>query len=310
MRKSDGDVRETGGPAPSGAGPASVPGAGRLVVCATPIGNLGDVTLRVLDALRGADLIAAEDTRVTRKLLSRYDIHTPLEPYHAKNLAARTPALIERIAAGATVALVSDAGTPGISDPGAHLVDAAIEAGLEVDVLPGASAIVTALVASGLPTHAFYFGGFLPRKAGDRRRALEKLAGLDATLLFYESPHRAAATLASMAEVMPARRAAMARELTKFFAEVVRAPVAELAGQLGARELKGEIVLVVGPPEPGAAAGGAAVAGESDEAAIMATYESVLSQGLSRRDAVKETARLCGAPRNAVYGLVTRRGSA
>jgi 16S rRNA (cytidine1402-2'-O)-methyltransferase len=223
--KTGGDVRSDPGPAPSGAGPASAPAGGRLLVCATPIGNLGDVTLRVLDALRDADVIAAEDTRVTRKLLSRYDIHTPLEPYHAKNLATRTPALVERIAAGAVVALVSDAGTPGISDPGAHLVDACIEAGLPVDVLPGASAIVTALVASGLPTYAFYFGGFLPRKAGDRRRALERVAGLDATLLFYESPHRAAATLSSVAEVMPGRRAAMARELTKFFAEVVRSPV-------------------------------------------------------------------------------------
>jgi 16S rRNA (cytidine1402-2'-O)-methyltransferase len=306
--KTDGDVRGVKGPAPSGAGPASLPAGGRLVVCATPIGNLGDVTLRVLDALRDADVIAAEDTRVTRKLLSRYDIHTLLEPYHAKNLAARTPALVDRIAAGAVVALVSDAGTPGISDPGAHLVDATIDAGLPVDVLPGACAIVTALVASGLPTHAFYFGGFLPRKAGDRRRALEKVAGLDATLLFYESPHRAAATLASVAEVMPGRRAAMARELTKFFAEVVRAPVEGLADQLAARELKGEIVLVVGPPESGELRGGASVAGESDEAAIFAAYEAALADGLTRRDAVKEAARRSGAPRNAVYGLVTRRG--
>jgi 16S rRNA (cytidine1402-2'-O)-methyltransferase len=302
-----GDVRSVPGPAPSGAGPASASAGGRLVVCATPIGNLGDVTLRVLDALRDADLIAAEDTRVTRKLLSRYDIHTALEPYHAKNLTVRTPALVERISGGAVVALVSDAGTPGISDPGAHLVDACIDAGLSVDVLPGASAIVTALVASGLPTHAFYFGGFLPRKAGDRRKVLEKLADLDATLLFYESPRRAAATLASVAEVLPGRRAAMARELTKFFAEVVRAPVEELAAQLEARELKGEVVLVVGPPQAGAR-GRASVAGESDEAAILATYEAVLAEGLTRRDAVKEAARRCGAPRNAVYGLVTRRG--
>ena len=278
------------------------------MVCATPIGNLGDVTLRVLDALRDADVIAAEDTRVTRKLLSRYDIHTPLEPYHAKNLAARTPALVERIAAGAIVALVSDAGTPGVSDPGAHLVDACIDAGLLVDVLPGASAIVTALVASGLPTHAFYFGGFLPRKAGDRRRTLEKVAGLDATLLFYESPHRAAATMASVAEVLPGRRAAMARELTKFFAEVVRSPVEELAAMLDARELKGEIVLVVGPPEAGAIGGGASMAGESEEAVILAAYQAALAEGATRRDAVKEAARRCGAPRNAVYGLVTRRG--
>ena len=196
---------------------------GRLLVCATPIGNLGDVTLRVLDALRAADVIEAEDTRVTRKLLARYEISTLLEPYHAKNLERRTPEVVDRVAAGQTVALVSDAGTPGVSDPGAHLVDSCIDAGLTVEVLPGASAIVTALVASGLPTHAFYFGGFLPRKVGDRRRALEKLATLDATLVFYESPRRAAATVASVAEVMPGREAAMARELTKIHEEVSRA---------------------------------------------------------------------------------------
>jgi 16S rRNA (cytidine1402-2'-O)-methyltransferase len=265
------------------------------------------VTLRVLDALRDADVIAAEDTRVTRKLMSRYDIHTPLEPYHAKNLAARTPALVERMASGAVVALVSDAGTPGVSDPGAHLVDACIDAGVPVDVLPGASAIVTALVASGLPTHAFYFGGFLPRKAGDRRRALEKVAGLDASLLFYESPHRAAATLASVAEVMPRRRAAMARELTKIFEEVARAPVEELAMSLADRELRGEVVLVIGPPEAGAASAGAPIAAEADEAAIMEAYEAAVGEGFSRRDAVKETARRCGAPRNAVYDLVVTR---
>ena len=270
---------------------------------------MGDVTLRVLDALRDADVIAAEDTRVTRKLLSRYDIHTPLEPYHAKNLASRTPALVERIISGAVVALVSDAGTPGVSDPGAHLVDAAIEAGVAVEVLPGASAMITALVASGLPTHAFYFGGFLPRKAGDRRRALERLVGLDATLLFYESPHRAAATLASVAEVMPGRRAAMARELTKFFEEIARAPVAQLAASVAERELKGEVVLVIGPPVTGAGnEPGSEVAAQDTEAAILEVYGSTLAEGLSRRDAVKETARRCGAPRNAVYELVTRRG--
>ena len=278
------------------------------MVCATPIGNLGDVTLRVLDALRDADVIAAEDTRVTRKLLSRYDIHTPLEPYHAKNLVARTPVLVERIMAGTVVALVSDAGMPGVSDPGAHLVDAAIEAGVPVEVLPGASAMITALVASGLPTHAFYFGGFLPRKAGDRRRALQKVADLDATLLFYESPRRTAATLASVTEVMPHRRAAMARELTKFFEEVARAPVGELAASVAGRELKGEVVLVIGPPQAGES--GASQAIGSDDAEILEVYASVLAEGLSRRDAVKETARRSGAPRNTVYGLVTRGGAA
>ena len=271
---------------------------GRLIVCATPIGNLGDVTLRVLDALRDADVIEAEDTRVTRRLLSRYDVHTQLEPYHAKNLERRTPEVVARVAAGQVVALVSDAGTPGVSDPGARLVDACLAAGLAVDVLPGPSAIVTALVASGLPTHAFYFGGFLPRKAGDRRRALDKLAALDATLVFYESPRRTAATLASLAEAMPGRQAAMARELTKIHQEVARDDVAALATQVAERELKGEVVLLIGPPLP-AAPDAAEVADRSDS--LRARVGELVAGGMSRKDAVRAVAAETGLPRNAVY---------
>jgi 16S rRNA (cytidine1402-2'-O)-methyltransferase len=268
---------------------------GKLVVCATPIGNLGDVTLRVLDALRSCDVIEAEDTRVTRKLLSRYDIHTSLEPYHAKNLDRRTPELVARIASGEQVAIVSDAGTPGISDPGAHLVDACIAAGLPVDVLPGANAVVTALVASGLPTHAFYFGGFLPRKEGERRRALEKVAALDATLLFYESPRRAAATLRGIAEVMPGRGAAMARELTKVHQEIARDEVGRLAEALADRELKGEVVLVIGPP----------VRNRSDErrdaGQLRRDVDDLVSKGMTRKDAIRSVADTMGIPRNEVY---------
>lgn len=274
---------------------------GRLLVCATPIGNLGDVTLRVLDALRGADVIEAEDTRVTRKLLSRYELSTPLEPYHAKNLVRRTPEVVERVRGGAVVALVSDAGTPGVSDPGAHLVDACLDAGLEVEVLPGASAIVTALVASGLPTHAFYFGGFLPRKEGDRRRALEALAGLDATLVFYEAPSRTASTLATMAAVLPGRRAALARELTKIHEEVDRGPVSELAARVGARELKGEVVLLLGPPDRSERRV------EVDEDALVARMEALVASGSSRKDAAKTAAAEAGVPRNAAYAIAVRR---
>jgi len=273
--------------------------SGSLVVCATPIGNLGDVTLRVLEALRSADVIEAEDTRVTRKLLARYDIHTPLEPYHAKNLDARTPAVVARVEAGERVALVSDAGTPGISDPGAHLVDACLDAGLKVEVLPGASAIITALVASGLPTFAFYFGGFLPRKAGERTRALEKLAALDATLVFYESPRRTHATLVDMARVYPGRRAAMARELTKLYEEVVRAETGELAALVAERELKGEVVLLVGPPveEPA----------QLDEDAIRTRVEALVVGGASRKDAVRRVAEQTGVARNEVYRIALGR---
>lgn len=280
---------------------------GRLVVCATPIGNLGDVTIRVIEALKAADVIEAEDTRVTRKLLGRYDITTPLEPYHAQNLERRTPEVIARVADGAVVALVSDAGTPGVSDPGAHLVDACIDAGLTVEVLPGASAILTALVASGLPTHAFYFGGFLPRKAGERVRALEKLATLDATLVFYESPRRAAATLASLAEALPGRTAVIARELTKLHEEVSRGEVRELAAAIAARELKGEVVLLVGPPLRGSS--GEAVV--PDEATLRAQVEALIAGGASRKDAVRAISERTGVARNAVYDAAIRaKGSA
>jgi 16S rRNA (cytidine1402-2'-O)-methyltransferase len=271
-------------------------GQGRLSVCATPIGNLGDVTLRVLDALRTADLIAAEDTRITRRLLARHGIETPLEPYHAHNLERRTPALVERIAAGARIALVSDAGTPGVSDPGAHLVDACLATGVAVEVLPGPSAIITALVASGLPTHAFYFGGFLPRKSGERRTRLQSLARLDATLVFYESPRRVAATLDAIAEVLPSRDAAMARELTKLHEEVARAPVAELAARLAGRELKGEVVLLVGPPPRGERA-------TIDPDAVRARLHELQEAGMARSAAVKEVAADLGLPRNDVYRI-------
>jgi 16S rRNA (cytidine1402-2'-O)-methyltransferase len=268
--------------------------SGVLLVCATPIGNLGDVTLRVLDALRTIDVIAAEDTRVTRKLLSRYDIHTPLEAYHEHNRIAKTPELVERLGRGERIALVSDAGTPGVSDPGAHLVDACLSAGIKVEVLPGASAIITALVASGLPTDAFYFGGFLPRKAGERARALERLTELDATLVFYESPGRTAATLASLAGAFPGRHAALARELTKLHEEVARAEVGELAAAFATRELKGEVVLLVGPPE-------APQQLRLDEGAVRERLRELESDGRTRRDAVREVAAEMGLPRNDVY---------
>ena len=270
--------------------------SGVLLVCATPIGNLGDVTLRVLDALRTADVIAAEDTRVTRKLLARYEIRTPLESYHEHNRAVKTPELVDRIERGERIALVSDAGTPGVSDPGEQLVDACLEAGLTVEVLPGASAILTALVASGLPTHAFYFGGFLPRKQGERFRALQKLADLDATLVFYESPGRTPATLASIAEALPGRRAAVARELTKLHEEIVRGEVGELASRYADREIRGEVVLLVGPREE-------PVQLLIDEESVREKLAAAIAAGATRRDAVRDVAREMGLPRNDVYRL-------
>lgn len=275
---------------------------GRLVVCATPIGNLGDVTLRVLNALGEVDAVLAEDTRVTTKLLRRYKIAKPLERYDEFVAAKRTPDFVARLAAGERLALVSDAGTPGISDPGATLVDAALTAGVAVDVLPGPSAIVTALVASGLPTQAFYFGGFLPRKAGDRRRLLESLAGLDATLVFYESPRRTADALEVLAQAFPDRRGAMARELTKLHEEVARGTLREIADDIAARDsVKGEVVLLVAPPS------GSVEPRPVDEAAVRAAVDVLVEAGSSKADAIKQVAGNLGLPRKTVYEIAHRR---
>ncbi len=287
-----------------------MPEAGRLIVCATPIGNLADVTLRVLDALRDADTVLAEDTRVTRKLFGRYAIASPLERYDEHTASKRTPEIVGRIEAGERIALVSDAGTPGISDPGARLVDAALDAGLPVEVLPGASAILAALVASGLPTHAFYFGGFVPRKKGERARLLESLGALDATLVFYESPKRTAATLRALSEAFPGRTGAMARELTKLHEEVVRGPLSEIAEQIAQREdLKGEVVVLVGPP---AGRKTAATYPEAvDEERVRAMVARLISEGTTRTAAVKQVARELGVERNTVYDLTMgRKGDA
>jgi 16S rRNA (cytidine1402-2'-O)-methyltransferase len=274
---------------------------GRLVVCATPIGNLGDVTLRVLDALREADTIAAEDTRVTRKLLARYQIETRLERCDEHTVQRQAPKLVERMLAGETIAFVSDAGTPGVSDPGARLIVAALEGGVPVDSLPGASALLGALVPSGLPMQRFFFGGFLPRKAGERRRELESLAGLDATLVFFESPHRAAASLAALAEVLPGRAAAMAREITKLHEEVVRGPVEELAAAVASREsLKGEVVLLVGPPL-------ARARERADEDDVAKRIDALVSEGVSKSEAVKRVARDLGLTRSEVYEIAHRK---
>src|SRR5205085_931119 len=219
--------------------------AGRLVVCPTPIGNLEDVTLRVLSALRDADVIACEDTRRTRTLLDRYGVRAPLVSYHEHNEERRAAELVERMRAGAVVALVSDAGMPLISDPGYVLVQSCVAAGIAVEVLPGPSAVIAALVASGLPGDSWRFAGFLPRKRGELREVLAR-AG-EATLVAFESPRRVPATLRVLAELDPERPVAVCRELTKVHEEVVRGSAAELAKRYGDAPPKGEVVLVVGP---------------------------------------------------------------
>lgn len=277
---------------------------GVLQVCATPIGNLGDVTPRVIDALTHATVVLAEDTRVTRKLFTRYGIETPLERYDEHTAAKKSPEIVRRIEAGARIALVSDAGTPGISDPGALLVDAALEAGVAVEVLPGPSAIVTALVASGLPTHAFYFGGFLSRKAGERDRLLGSLESLDATLVFYESPRRVATSLAALAVALPGRRAAIARELTKLHEEVVRGPIAYLADEFGSRDsVKGEVVVLVGPPPRQQS-----TTMPANTEQIRQRMEELLASGAKRAQAAKQVATEFNVSRNDVYDLDLREG--
>lgn len=261
------------------------------------------MTLRVLNVLGEVDVILAEDTRVTRKLLSRYRIDKPLERYDEFVAAKRTPDFVERLKSGERFALVSDAGTPGISDPGSTLVDACLHAQIEVEVLPGPSAIVTALVASGLPTQSFYFGGFLPRKAGDRHRLFSAVKGLDATLIFYESPRRTADALRTLAQELPGRQAAMARELTKLHEEVLRGSIEEVAEEVSAREsLKGEVVLVVGPPVVHSGR-----AEEPDAAVVRALVDEVVASGKSRADAVREVAGKTGLPKQAVYKIAHSR---
>src|SRR5215211_2342622 len=225
---------------------------GRLVVCPTPIGNLEDVTLRVLAALREADVVACEDTRRTRVLLDRYGVSGKLVSYHEHNEQARSAELVSQMRSGSVVALVSDAGMPLVSDPGYVLVRACVAAGLPVEVLPGPSAALTALVASGLPADEWRFAGFLPRKRGELRRVLAEPGG---TLVAFESPRRVPATLAVLATIDPSREVAVCRELTKVHEEIVRGRAAELAERYAGAPPQGEVVLVVAPRTPPAADG-------------------------------------------------------
>lgn len=220
---------------------------GTLYLVATPIGNLEDITLRALRVLRECDVVAAEDTRRTGQLLRHFDIRKPLLSYFKFNEARRGQEVLQRLADGGTVALVTDAGTPGISDPGERVVRAVIEAGLRVEPVPGPCALVAALTASGMPTDEFHFVGFLPHKSGQRRRRLEGLAELPGTLALYESPHRIEKLLDELVEVMPARQVALARELTKRFEEFVRGTPHELLGVARQRKLKGEFVVLIAP---------------------------------------------------------------
>jgi 16S rRNA (cytidine1402-2'-O)-methyltransferase len=270
-----------------------------LVVCPTPIGNLEDVTLRVLSALREADVVACEDTRRTRTLLDRYGVRATLVSYHEHNETQRAAELVERMRAGETVALVSDAGMPLVSDPGYELVRACVAAGLAVEVLPGPSAVLAALVASGLPPDRWRFAGFLPRKRGELRSLLAEPGG---TLVAFESPRRLPGTLAVLAEVDPAREVAVCRELTKLHEEVARGTAGELAQRYAGAPPKGEVVLVIGT----AAAGPSASEGSGEPLGLDALRRLVES-GAKPRPAAAVVAELTGGSANALYRALTDR---
>jgi 16S rRNA (cytidine1402-2'-O)-methyltransferase len=269
--------------------PPLVPG---LHIVATPIGNMRDITLRALDVLREADLIACEDTRVFAKLASHYGIAAPTVAYSDATQEAAEPKIVRALAAGKRVALVSDAGMPLISDPGYRLVRAALAGDHVVTSAPGASAVPMALALSGLPTDRFFFGGFLPAKESERRRAIASAAAVPATLVFFEAPHRLAASLVDLAELLGLRPAAIARELTKLFEEVRRGPLTELAQHYALHpDVKGEIVLVIGPP------------GETEAPAAERLDEALRSAmaGASVKDAAAEVAARYGLRRRDVY---------
>ena len=263
-----------------------------LAVCATPIGNLADVTLRVLDELRQADLVLCEDTRRTRILLDHHGVRARVVSYHRHNEAARTGEMLERLREGMRVALVSDAGLPGINDPGARLIAATVAEGLDVTVLPGPSAVETALVASAFRIERYQFVGYLPRRARDLRALARDLAAWPGAVVAFESPGRLPISLALLAEELPERGGAVCRELTKRYEEVTRGSFAELAGAFG-EPPRGEVTVVIGPAER-------ARSPVDDEGARRAVAELVAA-GASRRRAAEVVSRLTGASRNALY---------
>jgi 16S rRNA (cytidine1402-2'-O)-methyltransferase len=263
-----------------------------LYLVATPIGNLGDITLRALETLAGVDVIACEDTRITRRLTERYGISAQLTPYHEHNAAAARPKILAQLAQGASIALVSDAGTPLISDPGFKLVRDVCAAGHRVTALPGPSSVLAALSVAALPTDRFFFEGFLPPKATARRARLTELARLDATLVLFESGSRVQQTLADLATIMGARQAAICREMTKLHEEINRGSVSELAQSADTLETRGEFVLVIGPkPEGG-------------EAMTAEQVDDLLRDRLMRdsvKDAVAHAVEVSGRPRREIY---------
>ena len=270
---------------------------GKLYICATPIGNLEDITLRVLRVLKEADWIAAEDTRHTRKLLSHYDIHTRLTSYHEHNEASKAGELVAMMAAGATVALVSDAGMPGISDPGHTLIKRCIDQGIVVEAVPGASSLITALVISGLPTESFVYQGFMPRKKGERAKLLAELTAEERTVVLFESPRRVKATLEEIAVFDAERQVVVARELTKKFEQVLRGTAGELLEVLDVTEIRGEVVLMIGPAKEKRPRIWAA-----DD--LRSAVVKLINDGMPKKQAILEVTKDLGVGKRIVYESV------
>jgi 16S rRNA (cytidine1402-2'-O)-methyltransferase len=274
---------------------------GTLYLVATPIGNLEDITLRALRVLREVDLIACEDTRRTRKLLTHFNISKPTVSYHQHNERERAGELADRLEAGASIALVTDAGTPLVSDPGHRIVEEAVKRGIPVTPVPGPSAVIAALAASGLPTNEFLFAGFLPSKQTARRARLTELASARSTLVFYEAPHRIEASLRDALAALGDRQSVIARELTKIHEEFLRGPLSELISKISDRSTKGEIVLLIGPKGEDTCS---ASSQRAEHSSIADDIERLVLEGLDRKSALKRAARLRGITKSQAYRML------
>ncbi len=284
---------------------------GSLYVVATPIGNLEDITLRALRVLREADAIACEDTRRTQKLLTHYEIKKRLVSYHEHNEMTRAAELVSEMREGASVALVTDAGTPAISDPGLHLVRACVAAGIPVITIPGASALATAIAGAGLPSESVWFLGFLPSRPGERRKLLRALSKIQfaesvaaPTLVFYEAPHRISKTIEDCAAIFGARQAVIARELTKIHEEYLRGNLNELAASIAEKPIRGEITLLIAPADRSTVSDAVLTGGDRvqvTESLAQRVARLELESGISRKDALKQAARELGIPRREAY---------
>ncbi len=272
------------------------PMAGKLLVVSTPIGNLEDVTLRALDVLRNCQLIACEDTRNTKKLLARYGIETPLTSYHEHNEVEKSQKLLERLKDGKDVALVSDAGTPSVSDPGWRIVNLSVENGIEVVPVPGPSAVLSALVVSGLPVDSFLFLGFFPKTVGKKKELLKDVKNYPHTLIFYESARRLSGTLSVLLEILGDRKVCVAREMTKLYEETVRGSVSEVISVLSERgSVKGELTVVLEGSGEGRK--------ETSTEEARKTLRAMKERGVALSDAVRAVCESSGASKNSVYGI-------